>query len=368
MKMLIAGGGTGGHLYPGIALAEELTTRQKGNEVVFVGTERGLEARVVPALGFPLELIDVKPLKGRGILGVLSGLLALPRAISRSMSLLKKHKPDVAVGVGGYASGPVLLAAFLSRIPAVVLEQNTVPGFTNRVLSRLVDLVFISFESSARFFPKKKAIALGNPIRQKLLDNFLSSKVPDGRFNVLVLGGSQGAHALNLRMLEAAPALASQGDRLHIIHQTGKDDEAIVKKGYADAGVTAEVHAFIEDMSAVYRRADLVVCRAGATTIAELLVAKRAAIFVPYPFAADNHQELNAKEMVERGAALMILERELDGRKLAEEITALSADRPRLDQMERAASRAGRPEAGREIIDACFDLIRRRTGGAPVTS
>ncbi|MFO0726879.1 MAG: undecaprenyldiphospho-muramoylpentapeptide beta-N-acetylglucosaminyltransferase [Myxococcota bacterium] len=361
--MLIAGGGTGGHLYPGIALAEELTTRQKGNEVVFVGTERGLEARVVPALGFPLDLIEVKPLKGRGIFGVLAGLLALPRAVSRSAALLKKHKPDVAVGVGGYASGPVLLAAWMARIPAVVLEQNTVPGFTNRVLSRLVDLVFTSFESSARWFPKNKAIALGNPIRQKLLDNFLSSKVPDGKFNVLVLGGSQGAHALNLRMLEAAPSLLDLGEKLRIIHQTGQNDEAIVKKGYAEAGLDAEVHAFIEDMSAVYRRADLVVCRAGATTIAELLVAKKAALFVPYPFAADNHQELNAKEMVERGAAMMILERELDGRRLADEIRALFGDRARLEQMERAASRAGRPEAGREIIDACVDLVRRRGGG-----
>ncbi len=360
MKMLIAGGGTGGHLYPGVALAEELTTRQKGNEVLFVGTERGLEARVIPKTGFPLELIAVQPLKGRGLVGVLRGLLALPQAILASRQILRRFKPDVAVGVGGYASGPVLFAAWLTGTPRVVLEQNTIPGFTNRVLGHLVDHVFISFESSARFFPRKKTVALGNPIRRALLDNFLASKPTSERFTILVLGGSQGAHALNVRLAEAAPLLAALGPTLRVVHQTGDKDRDMVAAAYAAAGVDADVRAFIEDMPPAYLGADLVVCRAGATTIAELGVAKRAALFVPYPFAADNHQEANAQELVQLGAGIMLRESELDAAKLAGEITTLFHDRPRLVQMERAAGRAGRPEAGREIIDACVELVHRR--------
>jgi UDP-N-acetylglucosamine--N-acetylmuramyl-(pentapeptide) pyrophosphoryl-undecaprenol N-acetylglucosamine transferase len=360
MKMLIAGGGTGGHLYPGIALAEELTTRQKGNEVLFVGTQRGIEARVVPELGFPLELIQVVGLKGKGLFGMLRGLFQVPRAMLESWRIVRKFAPDVAVGVGGYASGPVMLAAWVAGVPSVVLEQNTIPGFTNRVLARFADAVFITFESSAVFFPKKKVQALGNPIRRQLLDNFLRSKIPDSKFNVLVLGGSQGAHALNLRMIEAAQHLGPEKDKIRIIHQTGAADEEIAKKGYNEIGFDAEVSAFIDDMSAAYRRADLVVCRAGATTIAELLVAKKASILVPFPYAAENHQELNAKAMVDAGAAIMLVERNLDGARLAEEIRTLYGDGPRRERMERAASRAGRPEAGREIIDACFELAARR--------
>lgn len=360
MKILIAGGGTGGHLYPGVALAEELTTRQKGNEVLFVGTARGIEARVIPELGFNLELIEVLPLKGRGLIGLFRGLLSVPRAILASRRILQRFKPDIAVGVGGYASGPLLVAAWISGVPTVVLEQNTVPGFTNRVLARIADAVFIAFESSAKFFPKKKTLPLGNPIRRQLLDNFLRSKTPDSKFNLLVFGGSQGAHALNLRMVEASKFLLDLVPQLRIIHQTGAADEELVRKGYADLGVDAEVHGFINDMSSMYLRADLVVCRAGATTIAELLVATKASILVPYPYAADNHQELNAREMVDRGAAVMLLERGLDGQRLADEIRALFGDRDRIKQMERAASRAGRPEAAREIIDACADIVKRR--------
>lgn len=360
MKMLIAGGGTGGHLYPGVALAEDLLTRQKGNEVLFVGTARGIEARVVPELGYPLELVPVEPLKGRGLFGLIKGLLALPRALLRSLAILDRFQPDFAVGVGGYASGPMMVAAFLRRVPRVVLEQNTVPGITNRILAHLVDAVFVSFRSSEPFFPKGRTQLLGNPIRQKLLENFLKPKVEGERFVLLVVGGSQGAHALNVRMAEASPRLASRAATLTIIHQTGTKDEVMVREAYAAAGIQAEVSPFIEDMGEVYRRADLVVCRAGATTIAELLVSKKASILVPFPFAANNHQELNAREVVERGAARMILERDLDGGRLADEIGALMDTPDTRRELERAAGRAGRPEATREIVEACVDLARRR--------
>jgi UDP-N-acetylglucosamine--N-acetylmuramyl-(pentapeptide) pyrophosphoryl-undecaprenol N-acetylglucosamine transferase len=358
--MLIAGGGTGGHLYPGVALAEEVTTRQKGNEVLFVGTQRGIEARVVPELGYSIEYIDVAGLKGRGLLGLISGFLRLPRALFQSLSILKRFNPDVAIGVGGYASGPVILAAWLTRRPIAILEQNTVPGVTNRVLARFAGAVYVTFESSRSFFPDRKVMALGNPIRRQLLDNFLSSKVPtNDRFNVLVLGGSQGAHTLNLRMVEAAGHLGEKKDRLSIVHQTGQADEEIVKKGYAELGIDVDVRAFIDDVSSAYRRADLVICRAGATTLAEVMVAKKASILIPYPYAADNHQELNARAMVEAGASLMVLERDLDGQRLAAEILGLEKEPDRIARMEQAASRTGRPEAAREIVDACVELVER---------
>lgn len=360
MRVLIAGGGTGGHLYPGVALAEEITTRQKGNHVLFVGTTRGIEARVVPDLGYPIQYIDVVGLKGKGLFGLLRGLFQVPVAFVQSLKILNEFKPEVAVGVGGYASGPMILAAWLRRIPTAILEQNTIPGITNRLLSRFVDAVYVMFESTSEHFPRRKVHALGNPIRRQLLENFLRSKIESANFTVLVLGGSQGAHTVNLRMLEAAEHLKSHSDRVRIVHQTGENDLELVKKAYADLGVPAEAYAFINDMSAVYLRSDLVVCRAGATTLAEVMVAKKASILIPYPFAADNHQELNAQSMVDAGAAKMIRERELDGKRLADEILALFGDREKIKAMEQAASRTGRPEAAREIVDACVELIERR--------
>ncbi len=361
LKVLIAGGGTGGHLYPGVALAEEITTRQKGNEVLFVGTQRGIEARVIPDLGYPIEFIEVAGLKGTGPVGLLRGLFRIPMALLQSIRLIRAFSPDVAIGVGGYASGPAILAAWLLRVPTAVLEQNTVPGITNKMLSKVVEAIYVTFESSSKFFPPHKVHALGNPIRKQLMDNFLRSKIePNDRFNILVLGGSQGAHTLNVRMIEAAEHLADLKDRLMIVHQTGTKDESEVKEGYAKAGLNAEVHPFIDDMSAVYRRADLVVCRAGATTLAEVMVAKKASILVPFPYAADNHQEVNAQTMVDAGASKMLIEAQLTGEKLAQEIRALYEDRDLIQRMEQAASLTGRPEAAREIVDACVEMVERR--------
>ena len=360
MKLLIAGGGTGGHLYPGVALAEEFTTRRKGNEVLFVGTRRGLEARVVPDLGYPIDFIEVSGLKGTGLLNRIKGMARLPWALIQSFTILRRFRPDIAVGVGGYASGPMILAAWMARIPTAVLEQNTVPGVTNRILGRVARSVYVMFEGSRAYFPDSKVQVLGNPIRRQLLENFLRSTQPDnGRFNVLVLGGSQGAHAVNLRMVEAAAQFGDAEDDLRIVHQTGLKDEDQVRQGYEELGVEAEVHAFIKDMSDAYQRADLVVCRAGATTLAEVMVAKKASILIPFPFATDNHQELNAKEMVDAGAAIMMVERDIDGRKLADAILELYRSPEARQRMEQAASRTGRPEAAREIIDACVQMTER---------
>lgn len=362
MKVLIAGGGTGGHLYPGVALAEEVTTRQKGNEVLFVGTTRGIEARVVPSLGYPIEYIEVQGLKGTGLGHRMRGFVKLPMAVMQSLRIIRKFQPDFAVGVGGYASGPVILAAWMSGLPTAVLEQNTIPGVTNRILSKFVNAVYVMFERSRSYFPSRKVSALGNPIRRQLLDNFLKAGIEDnGKFNILVLGGSQGAHTLNLRMVEAAGLLTDIEGDIRIVHQSGANDEAMVRSGYQELGVDAEVHAFIDDMSSAYRRANLIVCRAGATTLAEVMVVRRASILVPFPFAADNHQELNARSMVDAGAAVMLVERALDGQRLADTIRELFEDPERVRSMENAAGSVGRPEAAREIVDALADVVRGRT-------
>jgi UDP-N-acetylglucosamine--N-acetylmuramyl-(pentapeptide) pyrophosphoryl-undecaprenol N-acetylglucosamine transferase len=362
VKVLIAGGGTGGHLFPGIALAEEVVTRHPNNEVVFAGTERGLEARVVPQAGYPLETIKAQGLKGKGLLGLLKGLLALPLAFLQSFRILLRHKPDVVVGVGGYASGPVVLAAWLMGIPTAVQEQNALPGFTNKVLGKVVKVVFTSFPEALRFFPAAKVHLIGNPIRRKLMDNYLRSSVAHDGFNVLVFGGSLGAKALNAKMIEALDSLTDLKDQLSFVHQTGKKDVEAVREGYSSRGFKAQVSEFIEDMSAAYAGAELVVCRAGATTLAELTVCKKASILVPFPYATDNHQEVNAMSLVNVGAAVMMRESELTGPKLAQQIRELKENPQQRRQMEKRAGLLGRPEAAKELADVCAELMVQTWG------
>ena len=362
MKVLIAGGGTGGHLFPGIALAEEVVTRRAGNAVVFAGTARGLEARVVPQAGYPLELLQAQGLKGKGFLGLLKGLLALPLAFVQSFRILLRQRPDVVVGVGGYASGPVVLAAWLMGIPTAVQEQNALPGFTNKVLGKVVKVVFTSFPEAERFFPAGKVRLIGNPIRRKLMDNYLRSSVAHEGFNVLVFGGSLGAKALNARMIEALDSLTDLKEQLSFVHQTGKADVETVREAYKSRGFRAQVSEFIEDMSAAYAGAELVVCRAGATTLAELTVCKKASILVPFPYATDNHQEVNALSLVNVGAAVMLRESELTGEKLAAQIRELKENPERRRQMEKRAGLMGRPEASKELADVCVELMVQTWG------
>ncbi len=367
MKLLIAGGGTGGHLFPGIALAEEVTTRRPGNAAVFVGTSRGIEAREVPKAGFPLELVSVSGLKGKGLWGVVRGLLRLPLALFQSLALLGRQKPDVVVGVGGYASGPVLIAAWLRRIPTAIQEQNASPGLTNRILGHFARAVFTAFPEAGRFFAANKVHLLGNPIRRALMENFLKPGTPHGDcFSLLVFGGSQGAHALNLKVLEAVPHLPPELSKcMKIVHQTGPRDLETVRAGYAATKVDAEVREFIDDMSAAYQAADLVVCRAGATTLAELTVCKVASILIPFPSATDDHQTKNAASMVAAGAAIMIPESEVTGESLARAIAKLWEQPEERRAMERAAGRLGRPEAAREIADVCALLASRSSTVEP---
>jgi UDP-N-acetylglucosamine--N-acetylmuramyl-(pentapeptide) pyrophosphoryl-undecaprenol N-acetylglucosamine transferase len=353
MLVIIAGGGTGGHLFPGIAVAEELQAR--GHEVRFVGTARGIEAKVCPRDGWPLDLIDVAGLKGGGILGILRGLLRVPRAILQSRRILKAHKPNLVVGVGGYASGPMVLAAALAGVPTAILEQNSVPGFTNRVLGKLVRQVFGAFEAAARFFPKKKYRLVGNPVRKKVrtgLAAVTGGDVPLPERGLLVVGGSQGAHAVNELVAEAMNVLKSRGSAPALVHQTGETDRAPIAERYAKAGIPADVRAFIDDMATAYRRARLAVTRAGASTLAELTALGVPALLIPFPQAADDHQTVNARELAEHGAARLLPQKDTTAVALADAIAALLADENALARMAEASRALARPDAHREIVDA----------------
>ncbi|HET9482574.1 MAG TPA: undecaprenyldiphospho-muramoylpentapeptide beta-N-acetylglucosaminyltransferase [Xanthomonadales bacterium] len=353
LRLVIAGGGTGGHLFPGVAIAEELRARHPDAVITFVGTRRGIEARVLPDLGWPLELIEVSGLKTVGALGTLRGLFRLPRALWQARRVVKKLAPDAVIGVGGYASGPVVLMAKLRGVPTAICEQNSIPGFTNKILGRVARVVFLSFEESRRFFKPKKVVMSGNPVRRDLVQKLLAATPRAGeRVNVLVCGGSQGAVAVNELASQALVALAKTIP-IGITHQTGEKDLAATQQRYADAGVAAECHAFIKDMAAAYQGADIIIGRAGATTVAELAIAGKPAIFIPYPFAADNHQEINAREMADAGAALSFKQSELTADRLADALRPLLTDRVLRERMGAQMKALAKPQAAATVVDWC---------------
>ncbi len=358
MRLLIAGGGTGGHLFPGVAIAEELRAREPAAPVRFVGTERGIEARVLPDLGWELTFIRVSGLKTVGLMGTIRGLFRLPRALWQARRVVKEWKPDVVVGVGGYASGPVVLMARLRGLPTAICEQNSIPGFTNKLLGKVVRAVFLSFDESRRFFKPKRIIMSGNPVRRELAARLLAAgaapRPADAPLTVLVSGGSQGAKAVNEIAAQALAALARERP-LAILHQTGTADLDVTIARYQAAGVTADCRAFIKDMAAAYQQADLIVGRAGATTVAELAIAGKPAIFIPYPHAADNHQELNAREMAEAGAALMFKQSELTADKLAGALRPLLDDAATRAKMGAAMRALARPQAAAAVVDWCAE-------------
>lgn len=351
MRLLIAGGGTGGHLFPGVAIAEELRAREPDAQVKFVGTRRGIEARVLPDLGWDLEFIEVSGLKTVGALGVVKGLFRLPRALWQARRIVKQFRPDAVIGVGGYASGPVVLAAKLRGIPTAICEQNSIPGLTNKMLGKVAKNVFLSFDESKRFFKPAKIVMSGNPVRRELVQKLLAA-APESRdaVHVLVVGGSQGAVAVNELASQALAKLAKETP-LSITHQTGEKDLEATSARYREAGVTADCRAFITDMAAAYQHADLIIGRAGATTVAELAIAGKPAVFIPYPFAADNHQELNAREMADKGAALMFRQAELTADKLADALRPLLVDAGKRAEMGAAMKALAKPGAAAAVID-----------------
>ncbi len=358
MRVIIAGGGTGGHLFPGIAIAEELRARDRTNKVLFVGTAMGLEARVLPRMKIPLQTVVVRGIKGTSLLRKMGVLSGIPRAILESLRIIRDFHPHLIVGLGGYVSGPMLVAACLSGTRRVIQEQNVIPGFTNRIGARLAHRVFVSFEQSLPYFAAEKVVITGNPIRREFT---LPRETPERKgFGLLVFGGSRGASRINQTMVEALDLLGDLRSQLRIVHQAGADDAPQVTEAYRQKGFVARVEAFIEDMVTPYRESHLVVCRAGATTISELTACARASILIPYPFAANNHQEINARALIEKGAARMILDRDLSGSTLAGEIRSLLSKPGEIEAMEKASGRLGKPEAARRIVDECYRVVMDR--------
>lgn len=373
MRVLIAGGGTGGHLYPGIALAREIKRRDAAATVTFVGTATGVEARVVPREGFPLDLIRVAGLKGKSRLERLRGVAILPLAALDAWRVLSTRRPDVVVGVGGFSSGPVLMLAALRGLPTMLLEQNALPGLTNRLLARVVRAAAVTFDEALKFFPGTGFVA-GNPVRPEFFRSSAADPprgratteeaderhaLPPRAARVLIFGGSQGAHAINLAMVEAAARLAAAGAVLGITHQTGERDVELVRDAYRRAGLEARVEAYLFEMDREMTEADVVVARAGATTLAELAAARRAAILVPLPTATDDHQRRNAEVVARAGGAEVIEERELTGERLAASLLALAGDAARREAMADAMQRFARPDAAARIADRVWQLVEK---------
>jgi len=352
MRAILAGGGTGGHVIPALAIANELK-KTYGSEVLFIGTARGIENRLVRAAGYPLKLVRVGALKNVSLMTRARTALDLPRAVWDAAGMLNEFAPDVVIGVGGYASGPAMLAAVAKHIPTLAFEPNVVPGFANKIVARFVSAAAVHFEETAKYF--RHAEVTGVPVRHAFFE------IPPKRGGVptlLVFGGSQGAHAINEAMKRCLPELRRQAPGIHIIHQTGERDYNDALAAYKSLGDSAEVSKFIEDMPAAFARADLVVCRSGASTVAEITAAGKPAIFVPFPRAADDHQTVNALALERAGAAILVEESKLEGVWLAETITTLLGDAQRLARMSEAARELAHPNAARDIA-----ALAARVGG-----
>lgn len=353
MRAILAGGGTGGHVIPALAIARELQQRYHA-ELLFIGTARGIENRLVPAAGFELRLIQVGALKNVSMVTRLRTLFDLPRAVLACRCMLRDFRPNVVIGVGGYASGPAMLAAWLRRVPTLAFEPNVVPGFANRVVARLVSAAAVHFEETKGYF--RDAKVTGVPVRGEFFSQ-------DGRPayrppTLLVFGGSQGASPINKAMLESLAELRKALPELHIIHQTGERDYQDAQAAYLQAGSSAEVLPFINDMPQAFARADLLLCRSGASTVAEITAAGKAAVFVPFPHAADDHQLRNAQTLAQHGAAVIIPQSELSPQKLLSTLVELFSNQQRLNEMEAAARKLSHRNAAEEIADMAAELAK----------
>jgi UDP-N-acetylglucosamine--N-acetylmuramyl-(pentapeptide) pyrophosphoryl-undecaprenol N-acetylglucosamine transferase len=345
MRIIIAGGGTGGHVIPALAIAQQLK-KQFAAEVLFIGTPRGIETRLVPQAGFPLELIQVGALKNVSLMTRVKTMFDLPRAIAASSRMLSEFDAEVVIGVGGYASGPAMVAAIRRRLPTLAFEPNVVPGFANRMIARWVSAAAVHFEETCRYFPHCRVT--GVPVRSAFFE--IPPKT-GGEPTLLVFGGSQGARAINQAMIESLAGLREKIPGIHIIHQTGQRDYDHVLAAYQQSGISGEVHKFIDDMPGTFSRADLLVCRSGASTVGEITAAGKPAIFVPFPAAADDHQNVNARALERAGAAVVVEESNLEAAYLVDTIAAMIGDPRRLQSMSEAAKSLAHPKAVEEIAE-----------------
>lgn len=358
LRVVIAGGGTGGHLYPGIAVAQGFQARHPDTEVHFIGMRGGLEERLVPREGFPLHTVAVRALMGRSRVAQVRALGTLGFGVWQSLKLLRRLRPHLVIGCGGYVMGPAILAAALLRLPRVIMEQNVLPGLTVRALSRFAHCVFTAFPETQTYLAGRRVECTGTPIRQDMGAHGDCEHVkPDAILHVLVFGGSQGAHRMNRAMVEALPLLQEQRMPVRIVHQTGEADFKAVMQVYRRAGVDAEVRPFLHDMAARYRWAHLVICRAGASTLAELTACGKPAILVPYPYAANDHQRHNAIALQREGAAQVILDADLTGQRLATVLQDILARPEDLTRQAAHSRRLGKPQATDAIVTSCLRLL-----------
>ncbi len=367
MRVIIAGGGTGGHLFPGLAVADEFKNRDGGTEVIFVGTEFGIEARVVPKEGYQIKFVRAEGLVGVSAARKIRATIKMFLAMIDSYRIIKTVRPDLVIGVGGYASGIIVFLAFLMSIPTMILEQNSVPGLTNKILGKFVNTICITYQESVSFFPKVKTFLTGNPIRAHVLKGNPESgyrlfSLEKGLFTIFVFGGSSGARSINTALLDALNYLLDLKDEIQFLHQTGPRDYEKIREEYRIRGFKGTIAPFIFQMGEAYAVADIVISRSGATTLAELTALGKPAILIPYPFAAGNHQEMNALKLNEIGAAKMIRDRDLRGESLAENIRELFSNGPMRAEMHRTSKSLGRPEACAKVVDIALSLIKQSAG------
>ncbi len=355
MNVIIAGGGTGGHLFPGIAVAREIQRRIPGSRILFVGAEQGIETRIVPKEGFELRTLPVGGIKGLGLVRQFRNLVGMLSGVFKARQILHQFKPDVVIGVGGYASFPLLSAATVGGYPRIVMEQNAVPGLANRVLGRWVNFAAVTDPRTEAYFGNR-AVVTGNPIRPEFKS--IHAKVHSAPYTILIFGGSQGAQSINRAVIEALDNLADWKNRLKFVHQTGERQLDEVKRAYSAKGFDADVRTFFNNFHEQYAAADLIVSRSGATTVAEIKAAGRAAILIPFPFAADDHQTKNARAMSDENAAILISNSDLHGKRLADAIRELLGDPKRLAEIETNARRAAILDAETRIVD----LVERAAG------
>jgi len=363
LSLVIAGGGTGGHLFPGIAVAEQVLGSHADSQIHFIGTGNPFETRVLNQKGFAHKRIQVKPLKGKTKFYQAMALATIPTSVVASVKILRQIRPDAVLGVGGYSAGPVVMAAWILGIPRALHEQNMIPGMTNRFLVSLANRIYVSFEDTKIHAQAHKIRLTGNPVRKDIFRSkqadrlsLDSSRQNQNLITVLIIGGSQGAHRINMTMIAALAHFESKHN-LAFIHQTGLDDESEVSQAYRAHNMVATVQAFFDDMQNCYHQADLVICRAGASTVAELALLGKRVIFIPYPFAADDHQAVNAGQLVAAGAAEMILEKDLTAKGLTNAIQTHMHEPQKGHIMAANLKKHARPHAARDIVADIYELV-----------
>ena len=361
LHIVIAAGGTGGHLFPGIAIAEAFQAQDVNNSILFIGTGKPLEKNILNHTSYEYQTISAEGIKGKGVFNKIRSMVKIPMGILEAMKIYRIFRPHIVIGVGGYVTGPAVIAAWLMRIPTALQEQNSIPGITNRILLKFVKRAYISFPGTFKEKNSNHILFTGNPVRQIFIDSLSQmNNVPEQKdqFTVMVAGGSQGAHGINIKVCEAFKRFHEQCKNVMFIHQTGTSDYEQMANFYQTHGIQVDVRPFIDDMFACYQKADVIICRAGATTIAEITALGKASILIPFPFAADNHQEKNANYLAEHSAAIMIRQDDLSPENLLNILVSLKNDKHTISNMQQAAKQLGKPDAAKEIVKDCYEFIQ----------